>query len=275
MNVFQTGEWMVTLAEGYGYTPCCLMYDGAGLPYMIDERFGIKNYFSMPFDTYGGVDSDDPFKTYYLTKAFAELPGIGYRYIVTYYPQMVYTEFQTSHRTTQIKDITPSIDDMWRGLHKDNRTAIRSTWRHDIHVELDESGEGRKLLLKEFPEKFLNALDYHMGRYYHPYVAKKDGQVVVASIMFLYGDTMTYWASTNTMVGRMCNANYMLLWTAIQDAHNAGCKEFNFGASPKGADSLVKFKDSWGTVTHHYDVHYIVPTVLRPFMRMRQWINGY
>lgn len=275
MNIFQTGEWMATLSDGYGYKPCCLMYEGAGLPYMVDKRFGIDNYFSMPFDTYGGVDSDDAFKTYYLTKAFAELPGIGYRYIVTYNPQMVWTGFQQSKRTTQIKDITDPLDIQWNHLHKDNRTAIKSAWKRDVDVHVDDDAIGTELLAKQFPLKFLDALQYHMGRYYFPYIAMKDGRVVVASIMFMYGDTMTYWASVNTQVGRMCNANYMLLWRAIQDAHNAGCKEFNFGASPIGATNLVKFKDSWGTRTHNYDVHYIAPSPLKQLLKVRQWINGY
>jgi hypothetical protein len=254
------------------------MYEGAGLPYMVDIRFGIKNYFSMPFDTYGGMDNGDVFKAHYLAKAFMELPGIGYRYVVTYDyqvdPQLVWAGYETSKRSTQVKDITLSPDDMWRGLHKDNRTCIRNAWKSDVVVGVDEDSRGQELLIKQFPKKFLNALEYHMGRYYFPYIAMVKGKLAVASIMFVYGDTMTYWASVNTGLGRDVDANYMLLWTAIQDAHKAGCKTFNFGASPKGAESLVKFKSSWGTKTHNYEVHYIIPRPLRPIMRVREWLRS-
>lgn len=278
MNVFQTGEWMSTLQDGYGYQPCCIMYEGAGLPYMVDIRFGIKNYFSMPFDTYGGMDNGDVFKAHYLAKAFMELPGIGYRYVVTYDyqvdPQLVWTGYETSKRSTQVKDVRPPPDVMWKHLHKDNRTAIKSAWKNGVTVEVDDENKAMELLLTQFPEKFLDALNYHMGRYYFPYIAIVDGKVVVASIMFVYGDTVTYWASVNTSTGRNTNANYMLLWDAIQDAHKAGCKTFNFGASPKGAESLVKFKSSWGTETHNYEVHYIIPRPLRPIMRVREWLRS-
>lgn len=267
MNIFQTGEWMATLSDGYGYIPSCLMYEEAGLPYMVERKFGFTNYFSMPLSTYGGVDNGGDYESYHLTKTFAELPGVGYKYIVTYDDQAVWNGFQVSKQSTQVKGVTPSINDMWNTLHKNTQSSIKSAWTYNISVHIDDEMVGRELLVKQFPEKFLDALDYHMGRYYFPYVTMKDDRIIGTAITFVYEDTMTYWCSMNTQVGRMCNANYILIWTAIQDAHKAGCKEFNFGNN-----NMVKYETTWGTNTHEYNVHYIVPRLLKPFMKVRQWI---
>jgi len=265
MNVFQTGEWMSTLQDGYGYIPCCIMYEGAGLPYMLNRKFGTTNYLSMPFNNYGGIDDKDPFKTYSLSKAFAELPGLGYKYIVTYDDQVIWNGYQVAKRFTRVKDVTFDTEDLWTTLHTDIKASIRSAWHNDIHVQVDDETLGRELLLTRFPTAFLDALEYHMGRYYFPYVALKDGKVVAASITFVYNDTTTLWANTSTSLGRMYDADYMMTWQIIQDAHNNNCKVVDLGNTTT----------HWGATNHEYRIHYIVPRPLRPFMKVRQWINGY
>jgi len=61
-TVFHTKEWMLALQNAFWYEPkvlAAVMNNDcsftAVLPFMVDIRYGIKNYLSMPFDTYGGV----------------------------------------------------------------------------------------------------------------------------------------------------------------------------------------------------------------------------
>lgn len=274
-TVFHTQEWMNTLHEAYGYEAKCIASFNennvliALMPFMIDARYGIKNYFSMPFDTYGGAigDANDCVTP---VNMFMDLSGIGVRYYVDYNSQigdLVETEVLT------LKDRDTNI--LWHDvIRKTNRTAIKSAINHKVTIR---NVKEPIAIFDKVDQVLVNSIIKNMvpSGLARIYVAEINDEIVAASIFFVYKNMMMYWANTTTELGRKTNANYLLLWTAIKYAKDvAYCLEFNFGASPKDADSLVKFKKSWGTDTRFYAKNQKVPTLLYPFYKLREVFHG-
>lgn len=281
-NVFITDNWAQTLEQAYGFKRGLLDCGTSHLPYMIDRRCGINNYFSMPLDTYGGpIGYGKDFVD--LTRRFYDLPGFGYRYIVAYDQQVVDRRFGVSKRSCEILHLTDK-GYLWKKMHKDNRTSIRAASAHQTTMEIGNHNAAKRLLTshvdghEDIPERLLDAMRDCMGDYYVPMVAWSGDMHITpsaASVFFLYGDTMMYWANMVSPIGRQTKANYALLWTAILYALNSGCTMFNFGASPEGAAYLVKFKRSWGTISYDYNVYYRIPMLMRPIMKVRDLCKRY
>jgi len=271
-TVFHTKEWMLALQDAYGYEPKYLIdYIGDTIvnviPYMIDKRYGIKNYLSMPFDTYGGVigcGDKDP-----IIKSFKKLSGIGIKYFVSYYPNYYTADgFKSIKVETELKDISMDIIDIWNGLHKDNRTSIRYAQKHEVIIENIVNSN----IFDKIDINLYNAIVKNMPQYHVSFMATIGKFPAAASIFFIYGDMMMYWTNTTTSMGRSNNANYLLLWEAIKYAKSHGCTVFNFGASPKGADSLIKFKKAWGTKTYEYVKYQHTPLLIKPILKIKELI---
>ena len=248
-TVFHTQEWMKTLHEAYGYEPKYFIFNKndsliAAIPFMVDTRYGIKNYFSMPFDTYGGVIGEyDCIKP--MVNKFLNISGVGVKYIVDYSSCL---DYDIGHiESTELMDITGN--NIQNNIHKANRNAIKSAEKHNVSVK---EITNPVTIFDKVDQVLVNSIIKNMVGLSKIYSAEIDGEIVAGSIFFIYGDMMMYWANTTTELGRKANANYLLLWTAIQYAKEHGCTVFNFGASPPNADSLLRFKRSWGTKTYIY-----------------------
>jgi hypothetical protein len=269
-TVFHTQEWMKTLQEAHGYKPKYLagMNDDdsfvAVMPFMIDKRYGIENYLSMPYDTYGGVigDLDTHLALYH---NFLRLPGIGVRYYVDY--NLLYQDGTII--TTELIDISQDVDKIWNGFHKGNQRAIKSASKNNVIVKT--STENLNFLNRISPE-LINPIIKNMVPcgYCIPYNAYVDNKLASVSLFFIYGDMAIYWAGTTNELGRKMNSHHLLMWEAIQYAKTKGCKIFNFGASPLNANSLMQFKKSWGAYTHQYIKKQRIPALLYPLYTLKQ-----
>jgi len=275
-TVFHTQEWMKTLYEAYGYeSKCIVAFDENDvliglMPFVVDIRYGIQNYFSMPFDTYGGALGNISI-CMDLEHMFMTLPGIGVRYYINYTSQVgdvVETEILKMPKERDINSIWTDI------IKKTNRTAIKSAWRNNVVIrEATES----VTIFDKVDQVLVDSIVKNMipSGFAKIYLAYIGNEIVAASIFFVYGNMMMYWANTTTSLGRKTNANYLLLWTAIQYAKNeSNCTIFNFGASPPNAESLINFKKSWGTETKYYIKNQRVPTLLYPFYKLREVLRG-
>jgi hypothetical protein len=272
-TVFHTQEWMKTLQEAYGYEPKYLagMNDDdsfvAVIPFMIDIRFGIKNYLSMPFDTYGGVVG--AFNTHRsLVEEFMNLPGIGVRWYVDFSGVSDGDIIET-----EILEMSKSRDSniLWNDvIRKTNRTAVKSALKHNVTIR---ESKNFVTIFDKVPQILVDSIVRNMipSGLAKIYLAEIEGQIVAASIFFFYNDMVMYWANTTTELGRKTNANYLLLWTVIKYARDElDYRRFNFGASPQNADSLVQFKKSWGTETYKYVKFQKIPALLYPLYTIKQ-----
>ncbi|MFA7286396.1 MAG: peptidoglycan bridge formation glycyltransferase FemA/FemB family protein [Patescibacteria group bacterium] len=86
------------------------------------------------------------------------------------------------------------------------------------------------------------------------YVAEYDNQIIVANILGLFGDTVTYLHGASSYEHRSLMAPYLLHWEGIRHAKRSGYARYNFGGvSPEGAEAhawanLTRFKEGFATI---------------------------
>jgi hypothetical protein len=291
-TVFHTYEWMTSLQEAFGYGPKVIVmgveqYFIAAMPFMIDTRYRIKNYFSMPFDTYGGAIGDvDSIPI--LLQHFHDLPGIGMRYYVDY--NNVYDcsyLFDKIETSTHLLDISPSLDDILKKIDKRKQKLILSLLKNkDISCRIATTSEDLdivKNLLKPNEEihgdgvdpKLVDAIYKYMvpAGYCKPYLTTVSDIPVCGSLFFVYNDMAIYWQMALNNYGRKTHAHYKLVWQAIYDLKvMRGIKTLNMGATPSVTNTVDPWKELWGSRKKSYYLYKKVPTLLKPILKIKEAI---
>jgi hypothetical protein len=85
-------------------------------------------------------------------------------------------------------------------------------------------------------------------------------QVAAVHIYLKEKSQILYWQSYFDKRFNNLRPNYLILDYMIKYAQSIGIREFNLGGSPPGADSLTKFKESWGgkRVIYNYYTYYSI-----------------
>ena len=145
-------------------------------------------------------------------------------------------------------DLLKKLNGKWRNL-------LRKSQKNDLKVERAEYTEASISGLIEFYEEaqrdvgfsgvlpsLLRSLwkrsneDFQFCQYSATQLS--DSEVVGVLVSVTHGDTATYLLGNTNLDGRKLNANYGMLWEAIIDAKNAGCRWFDLGGinenTPKG-----------------------------------------
>lgn len=142
--------------------------------------------------------------------------------------------------------------------------SFRNTTRHAIEhgqkagLTVDRGGIE---LVEDFYGPYLSSIKHNSGipypkRFFRNmitelgpdavdiYLARKAGSVV-SSILNVHHPGFThYFKAGNTSEGYELDANPLLIWRSIEDAHERGVDRFDFGATPPGT-GLDTFKKGW------------------------------
>lgn len=89
-------------------------------------------------------------------------------------------------------------------------------------------------------------------------LAKKDNSIAAFTVVALHGSVAYYLHGAYDWSHRESLPSAMLLNEAIEWAKARGCESFNLMSSPKGQESLVKYKERWGAETREHRT-YTVP----------------
>ena len=79
--------------------------------------------------------------------------------------------------------------------------------------------------------------------------------IAAYTVVALHGRTGYYLHGAFDWSHRELMPSAMLLNEAIEWARLAGCETFNLMSSPKGQDSLIKYKERWGAETREHRVY--------------------
>ena len=96
------------------------------------------------------------------------------------------------------------------------------------------------------PEHFRRGHDYEI------YVARVEGEAVAALLVFFFGGTVEYYIPATDVEFRPIQPMAAILHRAMADAAGRGFRQWNWGGSWPGQDSLIRFKAKWGGVPHAY-----------------------
>jgi hypothetical protein len=157
-------------------------------------------------------------------------------------------------------DLSPEPEQIFRRFHKDStQRKIRRAEREGLTYE-EGRGEAflekfyalllltrRRQRLPPHPRAWFCNLVECLGDNVKIRVASKDGRPI-ASILTLSGkDVMVYKYGCSDERFHNLGGMHLLLWTAIQEAKKAGCREFDLGRSDSDNPGLITFKDHWGS----------------------------
>jgi lipid II:glycine glycyltransferase (peptidoglycan interpeptide bridge formation enzyme) len=172
---------------------------------------------------------------------------------------------------TVVLDLEPPVEELLQGMHPKHRYCIRAAARrgvavragtagdlaqwHRIHCETAERrGIPAEPLL--YFEKLLRAAECHDPEV-RLYLASADGELLSGSI-FAFLETAAYYLfSAASPAGRRRFASFAVMWQAIQDARDRGCRILDLMGIPPDnrpghpMHGLYCFKTRFGGTIHH------------------------
>lgn len=169
------------------------------------------------------------------------------------------THTQAEHKW--LLNIEGSEEEILSQMTKDTRYEIRKSEREGVVV----SSSTEMKDYEEFEKVFIDTVKRHnfithpIGYYkkqfevltkenmYRVYLAKKDGETIAAALISFFGDSAAYLhaGSLNTPETNKLMAPQALIWKAIKDAKEQGCKIFDFWGITTSSDP----KNSWAGFT--------------------------
>jgi len=157
-------------------------------------------------------------------------------------------------------DLAPSLEQIYRRLHKDSiQRKIRRAEGQRMEYEVGRS----KQLLDEFyrlllitrrrhqgipqPRTWFGNLIEYMGDKLQIRVARKDGNPIAAMLTLRHGVTAVYKYGCSDQKFHSLGAMPLLFWRLIEESKNSGGQRIDFGRSDLENDSLITFKEKFGT----------------------------
>jgi len=169
-------------------------------------------------------------------------------------------------------DLTKTLDSLLRDMRKNTRYSIRRAEREGVMTETTINRKDIEILYrlqmetarrhhfvpfsKEFFEKHFAA--FLTDNQIALIKSKYKGEVLAIGMFVFYGDTAVYHYSGSSSKYLQIPASYAMLWRAIREAKNRGCKIFDlWGIAPAGNShhrfaGVGLFKKGFGGLETNY-----------------------
>ncbi|SCG60919.1 GNAT family N-acetyltransferase [Micromonospora halophytica] len=174
--------------------------------------------------------------------------------------------------TRRADTVTVPVDQgaavVWDGMAGRSRTAVRKARRVGLEATVRPAGADdlapgspfRRLYARTmarvgsspaylFPDRYYQLLLQGLGKsLLICQVHGPGGEVVAAALLMWHGERMHYHLAGSEPAAARDGANNLLLWTTLEWAADAGCARVHLGGGVRAADSLFRFKTSFGGV---------------------------
>ncbi len=158
------------------------------------------------------------------------------------------------------EDIDSSL---MQSFHSKTRNIIRKAIKEGIEVEIDNSqidflyethyenmlSVGAKPKGKRFFElinRYFNEDEYSI------YIARKDGKIISALLLFFYNKTVEYFTPAILKDYRHFHSNSLIIYKSMIDAAKRGFKWWNWGGTYRSLDGVYRFKKRFGAIDKRY-----------------------
>jgi hypothetical protein len=270
-SAFHHRGWLKALQRTYGYQPLVLtsaapnqvLSNGLVLCHVSSWITGMR-LVSLPFSDHcqpllGDGESICDFAGW-LQSACAER---RYRYVELRPLRTVEMDrgWQPSRSFCfQELDLRPNLSQIFQALHKDSiQRKIRRAGREHLTCECGRS----EPLIEEFyrlllltrrrhrllpqPRAWFRNLAECMGDNLQILVARKNGTAAAALLTLRHRSTVIYKYGCSDEKLHSLGGMPFLFWTLIEDGKSSGVERIDFGRSDLGQESLIAFKDKFGT----------------------------
>ncbi|MEK6626147.1 MAG: GNAT family N-acetyltransferase, partial [Bdellovibrionota bacterium] len=171
--------------------------------------------------------------------------------------------FRGTHSETAWVDLRLDADTLrgnlkskWRNLLKN---AEASGLRYTISTNKEDFSWLEKQHVQDMQSKQFSGVPLEMQRQISSMVliAYLEDRPVAGVMIAHHLDSATYLVGTNSAEGRKCNANNFLLWNALLEMKNRGCKSFDLGGlGVHLTPHIAHFKRGVGGQEFHYPGEY-------------------
>lgn len=285
-SIYHHPLWLSVLQDTYGYRPFYHvvvgtdgMYQAALVSAYVSSPFTGRRLVSLPFS-----DMCDPLvetekqlsalmKSLDITRRSLHARFAEFRFFraIPHLDPEVFSHEYCLHRLYLDKP----IEQIFRSFHKNCiQRAIKKAQKENIEIF-----QGRHLAdLKAFYRLHLITRKKHgvpvqpfrffrnLWETFYPrqmttlLMARFEGNVIAAVILLWHNKTAYYKFGASDDRFQNQRANQLLMWEAIQIAHNRNCKCFDFGRTSITNRGLEKYKSRWGTKKHPLDYFQLPPS---------------
>lgn len=269
-SVFHTPAWIRVLAETYGFDiKAEILVDSdntddpntipaGGLPYCHIADIRGHRISSLPF-----CDYTDPLAHSFehWEQLVEPLVEESMPYKIRPLHNLAPVEDSRFEKTNQARwhglDISPSLDELWRGIHGSVRTSIRKARKHNLIIrnatseydlgaffQLHANVRKNKYRMVAQPYQFFRNIweNLIMTNNGQLIVAEYNNEIVAATIFLHWRGILYYKFNASNPRMLWLNPNEPLLWAGIQYGKEIGCHQLDFGLSDWGQDGLIFFK---------------------------------
>lgn len=285
-SAFHQRGWLEALKRTYGYEPLVLtssapgepLHDGIVLCHISSWLTG-NRLVSLPFaDHCDFLLSEQGNYSQLMAQLAAECDRLRCKY-VELRPLMISPDLSgdlqpgSSYCFHEL-DLTPSLDHLFRGLHKDSiQRKIRRAEREQLSCEQGRSNqlidEFYQLLLMtrrrhQLPPQprnwFANLLEC-MGDNIKIRLARKQNIPVAAIVTLRHGSSIVYKYGCSDEQFHHLGGMPFLFWRIIADSKASGAQTMDFGRSDMDNSGLIAFKDKFratkSTLTYYRYAKYL------------------
>jgi len=147
---------------------------------------------------------------------------------------------------------------IWKKLDKGLRWTVEKARKGGTAVRVDNSDAGlqafyrlnlttkRKLGVPGHSIAFFKAMREHMNSGFRIYLAEVEGKVIAGAIDITFNRVVAYAYAASDSAYLKQYPNDAIVWHAIRDSSNEGCREFDFGKTASDNPGLAQFKKKWG-----------------------------
>ena len=162
-------------------------------------------------------------------------------------------------------DLSPNKEDLLLGMRKTTRYLIRKAEKdNDIQIvkskNIKDVGEFNKIYQitksrQAFTPFSLDYLENQFGSFVGDnqiliLLARYKGEIIASGIFMFWNDIGFYHHGASSLKYPKIPASYLLMWKAIEEAKERGCKKFNFwGTAPISETGEYDKKHPWAGLT--------------------------
>lgn len=174
------------------------------------------------------------------------------------------TAWETSDKTyfTIVLDLTAGLEETRKSFKQKWRNQLNASERKGLEIVIDE-GPGGVERFAPLYEAIVSrkGFDSELGPEFYGRVqraadeddrltclfARHEGQDVAGIVVWIHGGTATYILGASTRAAMQVKASYLLQWSAIERAHERGCRYYDLGGiDPEANPGVYHFKSGMG-----------------------------
>ncbi|HKQ59245.1 MAG TPA: GNAT family N-acetyltransferase [Candidatus Eisenbacteria bacterium] len=252
----------VVLPEGDGYA-------GALGLIVHDGPLG-RRVMAMPYGTYGGPivrrgHPDPSAVRRMLLEGYAQLVRHAWVMLseLTWYEGLrdeLPHDLVAAESFTHVRPLEPDFDKLLSGLPSQIRSRVRQAEENDLTVRPITDARGVRVYhalavrtvrrlgglpkpLSLYQRIFRSLVPEGLARYD---LVEQRGMPIAASLHFTYRGSAINWLTVSDDRKWDLRPNHLVIARVMRDLCRAGYHEYNLGGSPREAEGLVHFKESWG-----------------------------